>query len=300
MPMPLTPRRNHRATRFRASRFAAKATLLAMASLGTALYAPVTAAEPAMTPTEPPFHGTIFIAPDIYLDTDPSAFDTLTYAGQAEREMFDRRLDRAATINAHLFDATFTDGLSLEVRVNPEFARDRAESVARRYLVALGQLPTELRRNLRTFTLHDGDQLFGGGGRDVLVHTVQGERYAEDGILTETLFHETVHATIDEHCKDDPRWLAAQEADPTYISTYARDHPAREDLAESLLLCIAMSQRPERLPDGMAKVLSEAIPHRLRFFDEQLGWNIDPTAPPMPDTPPESRESGTSTPTSSP
>ena len=187
--------------------------------------------------------------------------------------------------HAHLFEATFADGLSLEVRVNPEFHRERGEQLAQQYMAAFGQLPTELRRGMQSFDIHDGRRPFGGGGRNVLVHVKMGEHYLERGILTETLFHETVHATIDRQLKRDSQWLAAQQADTKFISNYAADNPTREDLAESLLLCIAIVQRPERLPEGMASLLKTTIPNRIRFFEEELGWNIDPTSAPPKETP---------------
>ncbi len=245
---------------------------------------PPSTAEPieqrVTTADRPPYHGTIYVAPDIYLDSDPSAFGSLSYVGQDKRRMFDRRENRILTKHAHLFEAKFTDGLSLEVRVNPEFTRDRAATLARQYMAAFGQLPTELRRGMTSFSIHDGDRPFGGGGRAVFVHVGMGERYIRKGILTETLFHETVHATVDSRMARDRDWRAAQEADGVFISTYAKANPRREDLAETLLLSIALDQRPERLPAGMAEVLRATIPRRQAFFEKRLGWNIDPTARP--------------------
>lgn len=244
--------------------------------------APTPSGAVAERTVRPPYQGTIFVAPDIYRDTDPSAFESLGYVGRGMRKMFDRREDRLVTNSAHLFQAEFTDGLSLEVRVNPEFSRQRGEALAREYMVAFGQLPTELRRDMESFDIHDGDMPFGGGGRNVLVHTGMGDHYLKRGNLTETLFHETVHATIDRRFRSDPGWLAAQQADPGFVSTYAKEHPRREDLAETLLLAIAMAERPGRLPDGMAKTLQATIPGRLKFFNERLAWSIDPAAKPPP------------------
>ena len=255
---------------------------IALAVVTSSGLAAAQAATPAESdaPRQPPYRGTIFIAPDIYLDSDPSTFESLADAGTGTREMFDRRVNGMVTVEATLFNASFADGLTLEVRVNPEFPHDHAEELARHYMQAFGQLPTELRRGMENFNIHDGNEPFGGGGRSVLVHTGMGERYLEDGILAETLFHETVHATIDDDLHDDPEWRAAQRADPTSISTYAEEHPDREDLAETLLMTIAVDQRPERLPEGMADLLHADIPHRLAFFRDRLAWNVDPTATP--------------------
>lgn len=241
--------------------------------------------KPASPASRPPYRGTIYVAPEIYRDSDPSAFESLKYVGRGERKMFDRREDRSVTNNAHLFEAKFAGGLSLEVRANSEFPRQRAEELARQYMKAFGQLPTKLRRDMESFDIHDGDRPFGGGGRGVLVHVGMGDRYIEDGILTETLFHETVHATIDDSLRSDPEWLAAQDADPAFISNYAEENPRREDLAETLLLAFAADQRPERLPGSMNSVLQATIPHRLKFFKQRLGWSADPTASAATSTP---------------
>ena len=41
----------------------------------------------------PPFAGTIFLDPDIITDSDKTTFVSLSYAGQATRSMFDRRVN---------------------------------------------------------------------------------------------------------------------------------------------------------------------------------------------------------------
>jgi hypothetical protein len=40
--------------------------------------------------------------------------------------MFDRRLDKSENFNAYLFNATFDDGLTAEIQVNPEFGSSDA------------------------------------------------------------------------------------------------------------------------------------------------------------------------------
>ena len=43
-------------------------------------------------------------------------------------------------------------------------------------------------------------------------------------------------------------WLAAQAADPTFISDYAMEFPEREDFAETIPAWFAVRFRPELLP----------------------------------------------------
>jgi len=70
---------------------------------------------------DPPYEGTIFIDADIITTTDPSTFVDAIYAGQGMRTMFDRRVNDWITVNAFLFNTTFDDGLSFEIKVNPEY-----------------------------------------------------------------------------------------------------------------------------------------------------------------------------------
>ena len=63
----------------------------------------------------------------------------------------------------------------------------------------------------------------------------------------ETLVHEAAHTSLDSAHASAAGWLAAQSADPTFISTYARDFPAREDIAETFVLYLAVRYRSDRI-----------------------------------------------------
>ncbi|MEX2271213.1 MAG: hypothetical protein WD690_07080 [Vicinamibacterales bacterium] len=60
-----------------------------------------------------------------------------------------------------------------------------------------------------------------------------------------------------------------QAQDNTFISTYARDNPTREDLAESFLPYLAVRYRPERITQALADTIRHAIPNRIAYFDAQ-------------------------------
>ena len=88
----------------------------------------------------PPYSGTIFIDPDIITAADPTTFINTTYTGQGTRTMFDRRVNNWITVNAYLFNATFNDGLSMEIQVNPEFANPTAAGVeANKFAPVIGR-----------------------------------------------------------------------------------------------------------------------------------------------------------------
>lgn len=219
---------------------------------------------------DPPFSGTIFIDPNIVTEDDPTTFESLTYAGQESRRMFDRREGDWITVDAYLFDAAYDDGLTIEIQVNPEFdSMESAEVEAERYAPIIGQLTTNMRRDVETVWIHKGTEPFGGGNNNLLIHTGQSDLYIADGILEETLIHEAAHTSLDSYHADSQGWRAAQEADNHFISTYARDNPDREDVAESYLPYLAIRYFADRIPEDLKSTIEETIPNRIAYFDEQ-------------------------------
>ena len=237
---------------------------------------------------EPPFSGTVFLNPNVITDTDPTAFETLTYTGTGTRLMFDRRTGSVADTSAYLFDATYRDGLTIEMQVNAEFgSREAAEPEAAKYAAYIGKIPTLLRVNVETASIHRGDEDFGGGDRNILIYTDRGEQW-ENGdyipggpgnYVEEALLHEGVHTSLDETHAAAPGWLMAQAADPTFISTYALDYPAREDLAESFVPYVIVQYRADRTPAGMVDTINATIPNRIAYFDAELAGSWCPLVP---------------------
>jgi hypothetical protein len=237
----------------------------------------------------PPFDGTIFIAPDIIKDSDPTSFVGLTYTGQAIRSMYDRRGDTTKEYNAYLFIATFDDGVEMEIQVNPEFEQTSAMNQAETYARAIGQLPFTLRKHINYVFMHDGNYDWSGnynGSNGVydssgdtnfsdgwlLIHTLRGEEYIADDILAETLIHEAIHAVFDKFHADNAQWKLAQQQDIGFISTYAQQHHTREDLAESFVPYLAIRYKSDRISQELHQTISETMEHRINYFD---ALNID-------------------------
>ena len=218
-------------------------------------------------PADPPFAGTLFISSTIMSDADPSSFISITYAGQGSRVMFDRRTAAFETYNAHLFNARYGASTTVEIQVNPEFGVSAATGFAMLYGEAIGRLPAFYFEDLETVWIHDGDELAGGGNNNILIHTVQGESYIADGILEELLLHEGAHTSLDSIHAADPAWIAAQNADGTFLSTYARDNPSREDIAESIGPWLAVRFFRDRIDPTLATQIETTIPNRLRYLD---------------------------------
>lgn len=219
--------------------------------------------------TEPPFSGTIDIDPDILTRQDPTAFKRITYTGRGVRTVFDRRKNRFVRIKAHLFAIRYAEGLRVEAQVNPEFGRKAAGRVARRYAVVVGRLPRVLRDDVDALWIHRGKKPFGGGNASLLVHTGMGAEYERDKILEEVLVHEAAHTSLDADHAEAPGWHAAQQADPTFISGYARDNPTGEDIAGSFLPWLALRAQRDRIDGSLEAQIEQAIPNRLQYFDQQ-------------------------------
>jgi hypothetical protein len=190
--------------------------------------------------------------------------------------MFDRRVDTWITVEAFLFDATFDDGLTAEVQVNPEFGTaDLAEVEANKYAEVIGRLPNALRADVETVWIHMGTAPFGGGNNNLLIHIGQADLYTADGILEETFVHEAAHTSLDAAHATSAGWIAAQAADGVFISTYARDHPQREDIAESFLPYLAVRYRSDRISSSLENIILQTIPNRIAYFDSQ-NFNMYP------------------------
>ena len=224
--------------------------------------------------TDPPYAGTVWIDPDIITPSDPTALASVTDAGRGRRTMFDRRVKDRIVVDAYLFLARFDDGLTAEIQVNPEFGSVSAAMVeASMYGRLIGQLPTALRTNVETVWIHKGNQPLGGGNNNILIHAERAEQSMAKGYLEEELVHEAAHTSLD------PPWMgivnavdwgAAQTADGNFISDYARDHPEREDIAESFLPYLAVRYRSARISRSYERTILETMPNRIAYFDRLL------------------------------
>lgn len=218
--------------------------------------------------TEPPYTGTVFLNPNIITSQDPTIFQSIMSIGQGSRQMFDRRTNSFNDVqNVYLFQAFYDGGYVVEVQVNPEFGSEvEAKQQAQFYAESIGRIPSELFKNLETVWIHAGDELFGGGNNNILIHTEQGARYVANGYLEEVLVHEGTHTSLDADHASSSGWLNAQEADNNFISTYARDNPTREDVAETFLVFLAVERLGDRLTSEQKKKIEDTVPNRLEYF----------------------------------
>ena len=231
---------------------------------------------PAFIVPRPPFSGTIGLDPNIITSSDQTTFVSSSFVGVGSRMVFDRRVNSFITIDAFLFNSLYDDGRMVEVQVNPEFGSpEEAQIESNLYSEIIGRLPSVLLNDLETVWIHRGIELFGGGNNNILIHTDQAVIYTNDGVLEETLVHEASHTSLDASHASASGWLSAQTEDNTFISTYARDNPIREDIAETFLVYLAIRYRSDRIPALLEQTILETVPNRIDYFDAQA-FNVHP------------------------
>ena len=221
----------------------------------------------------PPFAGTPWTNPSILGPADSTSLRGMTYAGRGLRTIFDRRNNLYIEVNAYLFDVQLGER-EVEFQVNPELGDiNFARTEVQKFAPALGRLPAVFFSNLGAVMINSGEGAWGGSSqlRSILVHTQdRGTAVAiRDGFLEEVFVHEAAHVSLDVAHGASPGWLAAQDADGVFISDYARTHPDREDIAESILMYFAVCYHPERLNQDERWAILTAIPNRLAYFEEQ-------------------------------
>ena len=147
---------------------------------------------------EPPYDftaGTVF---DIIRTDDPTSFVCLHPRGRATRQMWDKRVEREFYHKVYLYDAYFADGGKFEGHVNPEFETPEAATAeAFRYMRGFGQLPTVLRAGIRSLGIHRGNKTASAGAGKIFVYQGNAIKRQSRNKLEETLFHESVHASLD-------------------------------------------------------------------------------------------------------
>ena len=225
------------------------------------------------TSASPPYRNSVvsnnfaFITPD-----DPNAFVCISQIGQGTREMPDKRHDALFADNVSIYRVAFSDGVHTEIWAHPDLGETAGayiEKVAR----AMGHLPTILREPLSHVVLLEGDEtaFAEDRGRFFTIYSRNIDDRISTNDLEETLFHESVHASLDIPFAASDLWRDAQRADADAITVYAAQNPTREDLAESALFAYAYLATPGRLPLRVTTQIEQRMPHRLAVLRDIFG-----------------------------
>ena len=215
---------------------------------------------------------------DIIIEKDPTTFQNIVFVKKKTIKWWDRRgasgpkAARQITFKVFVFKATFLKGIrDITIRVNAEFeTENKAKEQAIKYAKIIGQLPNFLRtKNLKTLTIHKGNEEWGGGNNDMLIYT---DMYQWGEFTEEVAIHEAAHTTLDPQWHGSikrSKWNKAMKADNKFVSPYAKKFPSREDISETINWWIAVRCKSDRISKLTYEKIILGIPNRLKYLDEQ-------------------------------
>ena len=203
--------------------------------------------------------------------SDVSAFACLRFDDRRTAEMPDRRKDGLMAKQTYIFTAHYTDGNSVGLWAHQDFkTKQRALTSVRPVAEAVGKLPTFMRKTLDHVVIHVGDEtaFAEDEGHFFVLYSDNIKTRIRNHDLEETVFHESVHATLDSRYARSKKWRKAQKADDDFITKYAKRLPEKEDLAESGLFAWTLIMHPGRPPAKVEARVREIMPNRIAFFEE--------------------------------
>lgn len=130
-----------------------------------------------------------------------------------------------------VYEARYLDGKRLELLAHPDFKNPKAaQAIAYPVAKAIGRLPTSMRAKLSHVVLHKGDHTAFGEdrGRFFVLYSQNVKKRLSTHDLDETVFHESVHATLDHPHAASGKWRRAQRKDRTFLTRYAERNPAKK------------------------------------------------------------------------
>ena len=215
----------------------------------------------------------LFTEGDIINKKDPTTFQNIVFVKKKTIKWWDRRNgNKQKSFKAFIFKAKFLKGRrDITIRVNDEFeTENKAKEQAIKYAKLIGQLPNFLRtKNLKTLTIHKGNEEWGGGNNDMLIYT---DMYQWGEFTEEVAIHEAAHTTLDPQWHGSikrSKWNKAIKADNKFVSPYAKKFPKREDIAETINWWIAVRCKSDRISKLTYEKIILGIPNRLKYLDEQ-------------------------------
>tara|TARA_B100000686_G_scaffold171626_1_gene178855 strand:- start:59 stop:1177 length:1119 start_codon:yes stop_codon:yes gene_type:complete len=227
--------------------------------------------------TDPPFGGTMWDLPDLITSSDYTVYSSSVYQGVETRLFYDKAIPDFVNYPAHIFKVNFGDGLSVDFEIYSEFSEQEAISIEQKYAPLLGQLGKELRKNIKSIEFLKGDFVASAqrstdlSYANITFHIDWLNNSVEtrpDGDKTEELLiHESAHLSIDPYVYDQQGWIDAVSLDNNYISTYAKDNPDSEDVAETFQAYIAVKYFPERISNSLRDTILSVCLNRFKYFD---------------------------------
>ncbi|MEL7090168.1 MAG: hypothetical protein AAFN94_00400 [Pseudomonadota bacterium] len=204
---------------------------------------------------------------------DADAYLCLRYEGRARVEMPDKRNDDLFADDTYVFRTGYRDGAEIPIWVHRDIgSRAAAETYVAKAGAAIGQLPSYMRKTLTRVIIHAGNEtaFAEDRGHFFVLYAGNMDTRLGNNDLEETVFHESVHATLDLRILQDAGWQRAQRDDPGFVTQYAARLPGKEDLAESALFAWTMIHHPGRLPADVTRAVRAIMPARLAYLEREF------------------------------
>lgn len=225
---------------------------------------------PVVVSTDPLFPNSIVSNSLSFIElSDQSNAYCLALTGRQRKEMPGGPTDDLFEDDVFIFEANYVDGTNVEIWATSRFqsettAQTEVDEIAKR----LALFPTFMRETLNHVILHVGDD--GAFAEDIanffVVYEDNMKFRRSENDMEETLFHESVHATMDNEFRDgDPKWANAQQTDPGFITDYAEE-VTTEDMAESAVFAFTDKYSPGRLPEDVTAAMYDIMPNRIAYL----------------------------------
>ena len=225
---------------------------------------------------EPPFGGTMWDLPDLIKSSDYTIYSTSSYQGIETRLFYDKSIPDFINYPAHIYKVNFGDNLSIDFEIYTEFTLEEAGNIEQKYAPLIGQLGKDLRRNIKSFEFLKGEEVASAQRTDDLNYanitfhtdwlTLVETRFSGDR-TEELLIHESAHLSIDPYVYGQQGWTDAVNLDGNYLSTYAKDNPDSEDIAETFQAYIAVKYFPDRISNSIRDTILSVCLNRFKYFD---------------------------------
>ena len=225
---------------------------------------------------EPPFGGTMWDLPDLITSSDYTIYSTSSYQGIETRLFYDKSIPDFINYPAHIYKVNFGDNLSIDFEIHTEFTQEEAGNIEQKYAPLIGQLGKDLRRNIKSFEFLKGEEVASAQRTDDLNYanitfhtdwlTLVETRFSGDR-TEELLIHESAHLSIDPYVYGQQGWTDAVNLDGNYLSTYAKDNPNSEDVAETFQAYIAVKYFPDRISNSLRDTILSVCLNRFKYFD---------------------------------
>ncbi len=239
--------------------------------------------------------GTGALAPQLVTPNDPSSLIEISFLEKGTR--YYPRGDTwsgslSGSFEANVFQATFANDKTMNFVIESSIPFDTAERIAGEAAFIYGQMPALILAGMRDFIVLPGNGHPSSGPVTTFYYDVF---YRLGDRIEEGLIHDSAHASLDWPARNEmydikdnrtllPRpgvttrdaWLQAARLDNYYVSTYAKDNPEREDIAESIIQYLIVRWRPERFDPYHVQFIKETIPNRIAYLDTfDFGFPID-------------------------